>query len=70
MRSPSRPKIRIFDLEGLRDVESKNILSKSCTNNENLKLLKAKFFQLMIARKEISIILPTLGAVGIFFQPS
>ena len=29
MRSPSRPKIRIFNLEGLRDVESKNILSKS-----------------------------------------
>ena len=27
--SPSRPKIRIFDLEGLRDIESKNILSKS-----------------------------------------
>ena len=27
MRSPSHPKIRIFDLEGLRDVESKNILS-------------------------------------------
>ena len=24
MRSPSRPKIRIFDLEGLRDFESKN----------------------------------------------
>ena len=28
-RSPLRPKIRIFDQEGLRDVESKNILSKS-----------------------------------------
>ena len=25
MRSASRPKIRIFDLDGLRDVESKNI---------------------------------------------
>ena len=29
MRSPSCPKIRIFDLDGLRDVESKNILTKS-----------------------------------------
>ena len=46
MRSPSCPKIRIFDLEGLRDTESKNIL-----------------------RKEISIILLALGAVGIFLQP-
>ena len=29
MRSPSCPKIQMLDLEGLRDVESKNILSKS-----------------------------------------
>ena len=46
IRSPSHSKIRIFDLEGLRDTESKNIL-----------------------RKEISIILLALGAVGIFLQP-
>ena len=55
MRGPSRPKIRIFDLEELRNVESKNILSKSWRNNKNLKLLIAKFFHLMILRKEISI---------------
>ena len=29
MRSPLHPKIRVFDPEVLRDVESKNILSKS-----------------------------------------
>ena len=29
MGSPLRQKIRIFDLEGLRDIESKNILRKS-----------------------------------------
>ena len=29
LRSPSHAKIRCFDLEGLRDIEPKNILSKS-----------------------------------------
>ena len=64
------PKIRIFDLDGLRCFESKNFSSKSCRNSPNLKLLKAKFFYLSILIKEISKILTALGAVGIFFQPS
>ena len=61
MRSPLRQKILIFDLEGLRKVESKIFKSKSSTNNQNLKLIKAKLFHLMITSKEISKILPTLG---------
>ena len=52
MRSSLHPKIRIFDLERLRDVESKNILSKSWRNNQNLKLLKANFFYLIILSKK------------------
>ena len=40
MRSPLRPKIGIFNIEELRDVESKNILSKSRRNNQYLKLLQ------------------------------
>ena len=43
-----RLKIRIFDLKSLRCFESKNFSSKSCRNSPNLKLLKAKFFHLMI----------------------
>ena len=46
MRSPLHPKIRIFDLEGLKDVESKNILSKNWRNNQNLKLLKKQNFSI------------------------
>ena len=34
-------KILIFDLEWLRDMESKEFLSKSGRNIQNLKLLKA-----------------------------
>ena len=70
MRNTLRLKIRIFDLEGLRDFESKKKLSKSCRNNKNLKVFTAKFFYLMILSKEISIILRALGAVGIFLQTS
>ena len=35
MTSPSHPKI---DLEGLWDIESKNILSKSWRNNQKIKI--------------------------------
>ena len=60
MRNTLRPKIRIFDLEGLRDFESKKA--------EVVELLKQKVFYLMIQSKEISKILTALGAVGIFFS--
>ena len=61
-----RPKIRIFGLVELTDIESKKFLSKSCTKNQNLKHLK--FW--IIPSKEISIALGTLDDVGIFKQPS
>ena len=54
-----RPKIRFFNLEGLRE--------------QNLKLLKTKLIYLMHLIKEISKILGELGAVGpvgLFKQPS
>ena len=51
--------------EFLIQKESKKYFKQKLT-----KLLKAKFFHLMILRKEISIILLVLGAVGIFLQPS
>ena len=63
-----RPKIRIFGLVELRDVESKKFLSKSCTKNQNLKHFK--FWIIPIPSKEISITLGTLDDVGIFKQPS
>ena len=42
-------KFEFLILKGL-DIESKNILSKSWRNNQNLKLYKAKFFHLMVQK--------------------
>ena len=50
-------KILIFDLDGLRDIESKEFLTKSGRNIQNLKLLIAKIIHLMNLIKEILIML-------------
>ena len=54
MRSPFFPKIPIFDLEGLGDVESKKYIFLTKVE-ETIKIwnfLKAKFFHLIILRKD------------------
>ena len=53
MRKTLRQKIRIFNLEGLRDIESKKFLSKIRRNNHSMKLFKAKFLYSMILNKNI-----------------
>ena len=69
MRSPSRPKIQIFDLEGLRDVESKKIfLAKVEESIKIWNFLKQFFFHFMILRKEISIILRHWVLLAYFFS--
>ena len=51
MGNPAHPKIRIFDLEGPRGAESKNVVRPKLKNqsiSESLKLLKATFICFMI----------------------
>ena len=46
MRNPSHPKIRIFNLEGLRDVESKKYFNQKLKKQSKSETSKCKIYPL------------------------